>query len=125
MSIVFADISVSADGFLAGPNPGHEHPLGMNGERLHEWIMDLYDWRASHGLEGGTRGEESDRMLASFESAGAFIMGRTMFETGEGPWGDDPPFHRPVFVLTHEQKPAVSKEGGTTFHFVNDGVESA
>ena len=132
---VFLDISMSLDGYVAGPNPTLEEPLGRGGEQLHEWVVKLAAWREPHGLEGGETGPEGDLFAASFGRIGSVIMGRKMFSGGSGPWesdpnadawwGDDPPFHVPVFVLTHHEREPVEKEGGTTFTFVTDGFESA
>jgi dihydrofolate reductase len=127
-------ISVSLDGFVAGPNPSEEHPLGEGGEQLHEWVIKLAAWRGPHGREGGETNASSAVVEASLDNVGATIMGRRMFGGGPGPWGeepwegwwgDDPPFHTPVFVLTHHQREPLVKEGGTTFTFVTDGIESA
>jgi dihydrofolate reductase len=129
------EITTSVDGFTTGPNPGHDHPLGVGGDRLHEWAFGLRSWRERHGKSGGTTGTENDLMEESLDANGAIIMGRRMFSGGEGPWdddpgadgwwGDDPPFRVPVFVLTHHPRETVTKEGGTTFHFVTDGIEAA
>lgn len=119
------DMSMSLDGFIAGPNDGLEAPLGEGGERLHQWLFDLASWRERHGLEGGQDNRDAEVMDESFKSAGAVVMGRRMFDLGEGPWGPNPPFHMPVFVLTHRARETVAKEGGTTFTFVTDGIESA
>ena len=129
------DISMSLDGFVAGPNATLEEPLGAGGERLHDWVLRLASWRETHGLEGGETGPDDDLVRTMREHVGAEIMGRRMFSGGEGPWeddpnadawwGDNPPFHHPVFVLTHHPRETVVKEGGTTFYFVNDGIESA
>jgi dihydrofolate reductase len=131
----FLDISMSLDGFVAGPNATLEEPLGVGGERLHDWVLRLAGWREMHGLEAGETGPDDDLVRAMREHVGAEIMGRRMFSGGEGPWeddpnadawwGDNPPFHHPVFVLTHHPRETVVKEGGTTFYFVNDGIESA
>ena len=131
----FLDISMSLDGFVAGPNPTLEEPLGVGGERLHDWVLRLASWRETHGLEGGETGPDDDLVRTMREHVGAEIMGRRMFSGGEGPWeddpnadawwGDNPPFHHPVFVLTHHPRETVVKEGGTTFYFVDDGIESA
>jgi dihydrofolate reductase len=131
----FLDISMSLDGFVAGPNATLEEPLGVGGERLHDWVLRLASWRSTHGLDGGETGPDDDLVRATRERIGAEIMGRRMFSGGEGPWeddpnadawwGDNPPFHHPVFVLTHHPRETVVKEGGTTFYFVNDGIESA
>ena len=125
MGKVAAEISVSLDGFVAGPNDGVDNGLGDGGERLHEWVLRLRSWRQAHGREGGEAGVDDDRFAASIAAPGAIVMGRRMFDHGEGPWGDEPPFHKPVFVLTHRPREPLVKEGGTTFTFVDDGVESA
>jgi dihydrofolate reductase len=135
MAKLILDISMSLDGFVAGPNPSLDDPLGENGERLHEWILVTRAWRESHGLEGGEEGVDSELTSELIGQAAATVMGRRMFSGGEGPWeddpnadawwGDDPPFHHPVFVLTHHPREPVTKEGGTTFTFVTDGIESA
>jgi dihydrofolate reductase len=132
---VTLDISMSLDGFVAGPNPSLEEPLGEGGERLHEWIVRLASWREYHGLEGGETGADDELAEEIVASIGAHVMGRRMFSGGAGPWeqdpkadgwwGDDPPFHHQVFVLTHHEREPLSKEGGTTFHFVTDGIEAA
>jgi dihydrofolate reductase len=132
---VFVDISMSLDGYVAGPNQTLEDPLGKGGEKLHEWVLRLASWREPHGMTGGETGPEDDLVRANIGRTGAVIMGRRMFSGGSGPWesdpnadawwGDNPPFHVPVFVLTHHERDPVEKEGGTTFHFVTDGTESA
>jgi dihydrofolate reductase len=123
MGKVFVDITMSLDGFIAGPNDGPELGLGEGGERLHEWVYGLRSWREPHGLEGGEENEDSAILDESVQRSGAIILGRRMFENARG-WGDEPPFHKPVFVLTHEAREPLAK-AGTTFTFVNDGVESA
>jgi dihydrofolate reductase len=135
MSRFFLDISMSLDGFVAGPNPTLEEPLGVGGERLHDWVLRLASWRSQHGHEGGETGPDDELMRATWDRVGATVMGRRMFSGGAGAWeadpnadawwGDNPPFHHPVFVLTHHPRETVVKEGGTTFYFVNDGIESA
>jgi dihydrofolate reductase len=130
----FADISISLDSFVAGPDPSLEEPLGHGGEQLHEWAFRLTAWRRSHGLEGGEDGPESRWVEEITEHTGAYVMGRRMFSGGEGPWdgdpnatgwwGDEPPFHAPVFVVTHQPRPPLELTG-TTFTFVTDGFESA
>jgi dihydrofolate reductase len=134
MSKLRCHISVSLDGFVAGPNQSQENPLGEGGERLHDWIVPLAAWRESHGEEGGEVNESARIVEESRANVGAAVMGRNMFgpPTGgdwddewKGWWGDDPPYHYPVFVLTHHPRDAVEMEGGTTFHFVTDGIESA
>ncbi|HEX5762676.1 MAG TPA: dihydrofolate reductase family protein [Solirubrobacterales bacterium] len=124
MSKVTAEISMSLDGFVAGPNDGVDNGLGDRGEKLHEWVLRLRGWREAHGYEGGETGPDDERFAAAIEATGAIVMGRRMFDHGEGPWGDEPPFHKPVFVLTHRPHESLVKEGGTTFTFV-DGIESA
>jgi dihydrofolate reductase len=135
MTRLTLDISMSLDGFIAGPNQTLDEPLGKDGERLHEWVTRLEAWREPHGLEGGETNADSEVFAESFAAAGAIVMGRRMFSGGEGPWaddpnadawwGDEPPFHVPVFILTHHERETVVKEGGTTFTFVTDGIESA
>ncbi len=136
MPKLMLEVSTSLDGFVAGPNPTLEHPLGEGGERLHEWALRLASWRASHGLPGGESDATDDGIVAeSLAATGAVVMGRRMFSGGAGAWeddpradgwwGDDPPFHVPVFILTHHAREPVSKRGGTTFTFVTDGIEAA
>ncbi len=125
MSRLIADISMSLDGFIAGPNDSVQLGLGEGGEQLHEWMFELSGWREPHGLEGGNTGTNSDVVAERFGDTGAVIMGRRMFDFGEGPWGDNPPFHVPVFVLTNRPHETVTKEGGTTYNFVTGGIESA
>jgi dihydrofolate reductase len=125
MSRLIADISMSLDGFIAGPNDSIELGLGEGGERLHEWMFELSGWREPHDLEGGNMGTDSDLIAEVFANRGAVLMGRRMFDLGEGPWGDNPPFHMPVFVLTHRPRETVVKEGGTTYNFVTGGIEGA
>lgn len=125
MSKVTADISMSLDGFITGPNDEVESSLGEGIERLHQWLYGLGSWRGRHGLDGGTTGMDAEILDEAFRNTGAIVMGRRMFEAGEGPWGDNPPFHMPVFVVTHHARKSLVKEGGTTFSFVTDGLESA
>jgi dihydrofolate reductase len=130
---VKAQISISADGYVAGPNQSEEHPLGEGGEALHEWAFKLAAWREPHGREGGEVNASSEVFEEVTANTGAVIMGRNMFGPIHGPWteplwngwwGDEPPFHVPVFVLTHyEREPLVL--GETTFHFVTEGPERA
>ena len=124
MGKVAVDITTSLDGYVAGPNDGPELPLGESGERLHEWIFGLRAWREPHGLEGGEVNRDSEIVEESLADRGAVIVGRRMFDNADG-WGEEPPFHVPVFVLTHEAREPEAKDGGTTFTFVTDGVESA
>lgn len=124
MGKVTSDISVSLDGFIAGPNDGVDNPLGDGGERLHEWVFGLASFRERHGQAGGETNRDDEIVEESVRDTGAVVLGRRMFDNAKG-WGDDPPFHVPVFVLTHEVREVLAKQGGTTFAFVNDGVESA
>ena len=126
--------SVSLDGYGAGPNQSLSDPLGKNGESLHEWIFPTKFFRAMRGKEGGETGIDEDFARRGFENVGAWILGRNMFGPVRGPWpddswkgwwGDNPPYHVPVFVLTHHPRQSVSMAGGTVFHFVTDGIESA
>jgi dihydrofolate reductase len=125
-------ISISLDGFVAGPNQSEENPLGEGGTQLHEWAVKLDTWRDPHGREGGEHNASSAVIAEALENVGATVMGRNMFGGGPGPWGeepwngwwgDDPPFHTPVFVLTHHERELLEL-GDTTFHFVTDGIES-
>jgi dihydrofolate reductase len=135
MTKVKFDISMSLDGFIAGPNQTLEQPLGEGGEQLHEWGVGLASFRERHGEAGGETGPDDDVMRESFATTGAVVMGRRMFSGGGGPWkddpnedgwwGDDPPFRVPVFILTHHPRETVTKQGGTTFTFVTDGIEAA
>jgi dihydrofolate reductase len=127
-------ISVSLDGFVAGPNPSEENPLGERGEELHEWVLKLAAWRKPHDREGGEVNASTPIFEEATTSVGATIMGRNMFGGGTGPWGEepwegwwgeDPPFHHPVFVITHHERERLDKEGGNSFTFVTDGIESA
>jgi dihydrofolate reductase len=127
-------ISMSLDGYVAGRNQSMEHPLGEGGEGLHEWAVATRSWRAAHGHEGGETGIDDERIARSATGVGAHIMGRNMFGPVRGPWdghewkgwwGDEPPFHTHVFVLTHHAREPVRLQGGTTFHFVTEGIEAA
>lgn len=135
MGKVVFDITTSLDGFVAGPNQTLEQPLGEGGERLHEWAIPLKSFRERHGRSGGETGPDSEVLEETIRDTGATVMGRQMFSGGKGAWeddpnadgwwGDDPPFRHPVFILTHHPREPVTKEGGTTFTFVTDGIESA
>ena len=133
MSRLRMNISMSLDGYSAGPDPSLDDPLGKGGEQLHEWALGLAAWRQPHGLEGGEANESTQVMEAMQANVGATIMGRNMFggqgrwedEPWDGWWGENPPFHHPVFVLTHHPREPLEMQGGTTFSFVTDGIESA
>jgi dihydrofolate reductase len=133
MSKLRLGITMSLDGYVAGPDQSDENPLGVGGEELHEWFVPLKAFRELHGEEGGEVNASSAVVEERFENLGATIMGRNMFGGGPGPWdehwrgwwGDDPPYHHPVFVLTHHAREPLEMQGGTTFHFVTDGVEAA
>ncbi len=128
-------ISMSLDGYVAGLNQSLEHPLGIGGDRLHEWVIQLAEWRAPHGLEGGQVNESSAVVREENANIGATIMGRNMFggypgawdesKPWSGWWGENPPFHHPVFVLTHYAREPLVLEGGTTFTFVTEGIQVA
>jgi dihydrofolate reductase len=129
------DITMSLDGFIAGPNQTLEQPLGEDGERLHEWVYRLASWRERHGEAGGEKTPDDEVFQESIRSTGAVVMGRRMFNGGAGPWeddpntdgwwGDEPPFGVPVFILTHHAREPVAKQGGTTFTFVTEGSDAA
>jgi len=126
---------MSLDGFVAGPRQSVDNPLGIGGMRLHQWVFPLTVWRAMHGLEGGEVNQSTKVVEESLAGIGASLMGRNMFGGHPGPWdaispwngwwGVNPPFHHPVFVLTHHAREPLELEGGTTFTFVTDGIESA
>ncbi len=126
--------SISLDGYGAGPDQSPENPLGVGGEELHEWMFPTRTFQRMQGKEGGTSGVDDELTRRGFENIGAWIMGRNMFAPSRGPWpgdgwkgwwGDNPPYHAPVFVLTHHPQAPIPMEGGTTFHFVTDGVDAA
>ncbi|MFL5688362.1 MAG: dihydrofolate reductase family protein [Chloroflexota bacterium] len=127
MTNVFCHIAISLDGYAAGPNQSKDNPLGEGGMRLHEWTVKTASWREQHALEGGERNPSSAVIEEVVENVGAYIMGRNMFDHGRGDWdpdwrgwwGDDPPFHTPVFVLTHRERASIQMERGTTFHFMD------
>jgi dihydrofolate reductase len=128
-------ISMSLDGFVAGPHQSVDNPLGIGGERLHEWVVPLAAWRGTHGKPGGEVNESTQVLEESLANIGATVMGRNMFGGHPGPWDDrkpwtgwwgaNPPFHHPVFVLTHHARQPLPLEGGTTFTFVTEGIEVA
>jgi dihydrofolate reductase len=126
--------SVSLDGYGAGPGQTLEHPMGVGGMPLHEWVLPTRTFQAMFGKEDGTTGIDDDFAARSMEGLGAWILGRNMFGPIRGPWtddqwkgwwGDNPPYHTPVFVLTHHARPPLEMEGGTTFHFITDGIHAA
>jgi dihydrofolate reductase len=135
MSKLRFQIAVSVDGYSAGPDQSVENPLGVGGEDLHAWMVKLEAWRKMEGQEGGEVNASTPVFEEMMSNVGATVMGRNMFGGGPGPWtedppwngwwGEDPPFHHPVFVLTHHPRDPVEMEGGTTFTFVTDGIESA
>jgi dihydrofolate reductase len=133
MSQVICHITVSLDGFVAGPNQSLENPIGEGAMRLHSWVFETQAWRASHDQGGGESGVDSDAAAAMSAGVGAYVMGRNMFSPGRGEWdldwrgwwGEEPPYHVPVFVLTHHPREPLEMDGGTTFRFVTDGIESA
>ncbi|MGA2778034.1 MAG: dihydrofolate reductase family protein [Steroidobacteraceae bacterium] len=126
--------SISIDGYGAGPNQDLANPLGIGGLALHEWFFETRTFQKMHGGNGGTTGIDDDFAARGFENVGAWILGRNMFGPIRGPWpddawkgwwGDNPPYHTPVFVLTHHPRASITMNGGTVFHFVSDGIESA
>ena len=126
--------SISLDGFTAGVDQSPENPLGVGGMQLHDWVFELAAWRREHGREGGVENASTPVVEAANENVGAILMGRNMFGGGPGPWGDEPwngwwgdepPFHLPVFVVTHHPRPPLECRGGTTFTFVTEGLEAA
>jgi len=133
MSKIRTHISMSLDGCVTGPNQSHDNPLGEGGEQLHDWVVRLKTWRARHGMDGGEDNASSSIVEQETDNIGAEIMGRGMFgppeggpweESWHGWWGEDPPFHMPVFVLTHHAREPLTLSD-TTFNFVTDGIESA
>jgi len=131
MGKVKVSMAMSLDGFVAGPNQSFENPLGEGGMRLHEWLFELEAFQAEHGGGGGTT-NASTQIVADLQDAGAHVMGRHMFGGGSGPWdeswkgwwGDEPPYHGPVFVLTNHPREPLPMQGGTTFYFVTDGIDA-
>lgn len=126
--------SISIDGYGAGPNQSIENPLGVGGETLHEWIIATQTFQQTYGNEGGTTGADDAFVARGFNNIGAWILGRNMFGPSRGPWpddgwkgwwGDNPPYHAPVFVLTHYPREPIVMDGGTTFHFITDGIHAA
>ncbi len=128
------NLAMSVDGYAAGPNQNLNNPLGVGGTRLHKWAFATRSGRQMHGLDGGDEDLDDQLVAQGDVGIGATIMGRNMFGLIRGPWGsdqwtgwwgDNPPYHHPVFVLTHHARPSISMEGRTTFHFVDDGIEAA
>ncbi|MEJ2709847.1 MAG: dihydrofolate reductase family protein [Anaerolineales bacterium] len=126
--------SVSIDGFGAGPNQSLDNPLGVGGNRLHEWLVRTATFQKMQGEESGSRGIDNEYAERGFNNIGAWILGRNMFGPVRGPWpdeswkgwwGENPPYHTPVFVLTHHPRSSISMKGGTTFHFVTGGIHVA
>jgi dihydrofolate reductase len=126
--------AVSMDGYAAGPHQSLENPLGVRGPELFEWFFSTRTWKQMHGQEGGTTGVDNEWAQRGMENVGAWILGRNMFGPVRGPWpdnswkgwwGEEPPYHVPTFVLTHHARPPVEMKGGTTFHFVTEGIHSA
>ncbi|MFJ5038264.1 dihydrofolate reductase family protein [Streptomyces parvulus] len=122
---VTADFAITLDGYVAGPNVSRDNPGGDGAERIFDWIHTLASWRERQGMTGGDENRDSELVREWFDATGAVVMGRTMYDLGEEFWGDNPPFRTPVFVLTHRPRPTLVKEGGTTFHFVTEGIHSA
>jgi dihydrofolate reductase len=130
---VRCQISISLEGFVAGPNQSAENPIGEGGMRLHEWAIKTRAWRAQQGMEGGEHDADSKVIEEVLDNVGAYVMGRKMFGGGPGPWdegwrgwwGEDPPYHVPVYVLTHHPRAPLVMHGGTTFYFVTEGIGEA
>lgn len=134
MGVTRFQVAVSLDGYMAGPRQSYQEPLGEGGEELHSWMIPLEVWRRQvDGLSGGAVTASTPVVEEAQSNVGAVVMGRNMFGGGPGPWegdwrgwwGENPPFHAPVFVVTHYPRASVEMAGGTTFHFVTDGVAAA
>jgi dihydrofolate reductase len=133
MTNVTCQISISLDGYVAGPNQSNDNPIGAGGMRLHQWAFATDAWREQHGESGGERSADSEVAEQLMQGIGAYIMGRNMFGPGRGAWdaswtgwwGEDPPYHTPVYVLTNHPREPLEMQGGTTFQFVTDGIGSA
>jgi len=132
--LVASGFTISLDGYGAGPDQSLEHPLGVGGEGLHDWLVGTRTFKRTHGGEGGDTGIDEDFAARSMAGIGAWIMGRNMFGPVRGPWpdeswrgwwGENPPYHTSAFVLTHHPRRPLEMEGGTVFHFVTDGIQSA
>jgi dihydrofolate reductase len=133
-SVKVLGFAVTLDGFSAGPNQSLQDPLGQGGVEMMEWYFNTRAWREMHGMDGGEEGTDNAMAELGFNNIGAWILGRNMFGPVRGPWpdeswkgwwGDEPPYHVPIFVLTHHARAPLEMKGGTTFHFVTDGIESA
>ena len=126
MGIVFVDVGVSLDGYMAGPNRGPDNPMGGRVMSIHQWVFECASFREHLGMKGGVSGTLDDDLIKRvFARSGANVMGRRMFDEGEVAWPEEAPFHGPVFVLTHHAREPWVRKGGTTFYFVTDGIESA
>ena len=125
MGTVHANIGMSLDGYVAGPNAGPHNALGDGGMLIHRWVFDLESWRERQGLDGGQANRDDEVVAERDARTGAYVMGRRMFDEGEVGWPDPPPFRAPVFVLTRHARDPWVRQGGTTFTFVTDGIESA
>ncbi|MEV4433854.1 dihydrofolate reductase family protein [Streptomyces sp. NPDC049585] len=125
MSKVFASLGMSLDGFISGPNAAPDNPLGDGGLRIHEWVENVESWRERQSIGGGESNADDAIVRENFARAGVYIMGRRMFDEGEQGWPDPPPFRAPVFVLTNSPRAPWVRQGGTTFTFVTDGIDSA
>ena len=131
--MVVATMSISLDGFVAGPDQSLDDPMGKGGLSIHQWMFETAAWARRQGGDVPPETPDSDVVEHMHDGVGAFIMGRHMFTAGRGPWdmswrgwwGEDPPYHAPVFVLTHHPREPLPMQGGTTFHFVTDGIDSA
>jgi dihydrofolate reductase len=129
-----SSFTISLDGYAAGPHQDLDNPLGVRGPELFEWFFSTRTWKQMHDLEGGSTGADDDWARRGMENVGAWILGRNMFgpvrgswpdDSWKGWWGEEPPYHVPTFVLTHHPRPPLEMKGGTTFHFVTDGIDSA
>jgi dihydrofolate reductase len=135
MSSFRFQLAISLDGYVAGPHQSVENPLGVGGMELHRWVIELEAWRRQQGLEGGVVNASTPVVEEVQANVGAGVIGRNMFGGGPGPWsedepwngwwGDEPPYHAPIYVLTHHPRPPLEMEGGTTFFFVTEGIEAA